>query len=142
VKVANPAQPRKADPTQPEEVADPVHPGMAINPTQPGVPRVVMGRGRSRPTPKWCPSGISKTQRRRLQKMRQQEIAEKRMEEEWDAWFEKARPMTKPKKHGERRAWRGRKTVAMLVVMEASREKKHHVKRKAVLVCPVRWRST
>jgi hypothetical protein len=30
--------------------------------------------------------------------MRQRELAEKRMEEEWDAWFAQARPMAKPKK--------------------------------------------
>jgi hypothetical protein len=44
--------------------------------------------------PQWCPRGISKTQRRRLQKMHQKEITEKREEEDWDKWFNHPRPMT------------------------------------------------
>jgi hypothetical protein len=36
--------------------------------------RMMVGR---KPAPRWCPSGISKTQRHRLQKMWQREIAEK-----------------------------------------------------------------
>jgi hypothetical protein len=38
------------------------------------------------------------TQRRRLQKMRQREIEEKRREEERDRWFNQARPMLGVKK--------------------------------------------
>jgi hypothetical protein len=34
--------------------------------------------------PQWCPSGINKTQRCRLQKMRQRELTEKEKEEEHD----------------------------------------------------------
>ena len=34
-----------------------------------------------RPTPLWCPRGITKTQKCRLQKMRQRELAEKKEEE-------------------------------------------------------------
>jgi hypothetical protein len=37
-----------------------------------------------RPAPRWCPRGITNTQKRRLQKMRQRELAEKKEEEEWD----------------------------------------------------------
>jgi hypothetical protein len=36
-------------------------------------------------------------QKCRLQKMRQRELAEKKEEEEWDYWFNRLRPMTKPK---------------------------------------------
>jgi hypothetical protein len=47
--------------------------------------------------PQWCPRGITKTHKRRLQKMCQRELAEKKEEEEWDYWFNHLRPMTKPK---------------------------------------------
>jgi hypothetical protein len=50
-----------------------------------------------RPAPRWCPMGITKTQKRRLQKMCQRELAEKTEEEEWDYWFNCLRPMTKLK---------------------------------------------
>jgi hypothetical protein len=40
-----------------------------------------------RPAPWWCPRGITKTQKHRLQKMRQRELAKKKEEEEWDYWF-------------------------------------------------------
>jgi hypothetical protein len=56
-----------------------------------------VGRIGKRPAPRWCPKGLTKMQRRRLQKMRQREIAEKGMDQR-DAWFNQARPMTKPKK--------------------------------------------
>jgi hypothetical protein len=50
-----------------------------------------------RPAPRWCLSGISKTQSRRLQKLRQKELAKKREEEERDREFNHTRPMTKVK---------------------------------------------
>jgi hypothetical protein len=50
-----------------------------------------------RPAPQWCPRGISKTQKHRLQKMCQRELADKKEEEERDYWFNRLRPMTKPK---------------------------------------------
>jgi hypothetical protein len=37
-----------------------------------------------RPAPRWCPRGITKTRKRRLQKMRQMELAKKKEEEERD----------------------------------------------------------
>jgi hypothetical protein len=46
------------------------------------------------PSPRWCPAGCSKTQRRRLQKMRQKKM---RREMEQDQWFSGARPMVKVK---------------------------------------------
>jgi hypothetical protein len=49
-----------------------------------------------RPVPRWCPRGITKIQRRILQKMHQTELAEKKEEEEWDYWFNRLWPMTKP----------------------------------------------
>jgi hypothetical protein len=45
---------------------------------------------RKPPAPKWCLQGLSKTQQRRLQKLRQMEIAEKLREKERDRWFNKA----------------------------------------------------
>jgi hypothetical protein len=50
-----------------------------------------------RPTPRWCRRGITKTQKCRLQMMRQRELAEKKEEEERDYWFNHLQPMTKPK---------------------------------------------
>jgi hypothetical protein len=45
----------------------------------------------------WCPRGITKTQKCRLQKMHQRELTEKKEEEERDYWFNRLRPMTKLK---------------------------------------------
>ena len=45
-----------------------------------------------RPTARWCPRGITKTQKRRLQQMRQRELDEKKEEEEHDYWFNRLRP--------------------------------------------------
>jgi hypothetical protein len=56
-----------------------------------------------RPAPQWCPRGITKTQKCRLQKMRQKELAEKKEEEEWDYWVNHLRPMMKLKQ-----TWRGK----------------------------------
>jgi hypothetical protein len=47
--------------------------------------------------PWWCPRGITKTQKCILQKMRQIELVKKKEEEERDYWFNRLRPMTKPK---------------------------------------------
>jgi hypothetical protein len=40
-----------------------------------------VGKIGRRPAPRWCPKGLTKMQRRRLQKMRQREIAEKEVED-------------------------------------------------------------
>jgi hypothetical protein len=50
-----------------------------------------------RPAPRWCPRGINKTQKHKLQKMCQRELAEKKKEEERDYWCNRLRPMSKPK---------------------------------------------
>jgi hypothetical protein len=50
-----------------------------------------------RPAPWWCPRGITKTQKHRLQKMHQRELTEKKEEDERDYWFNRLCPMTKPK---------------------------------------------
>jgi hypothetical protein len=47
--------------------------------------------------PWWCPRGITKTQKHRLQKMRQRELAEEKEEQERDYCFNSLWPMTKPK---------------------------------------------
>jgi hypothetical protein len=60
-----------------------------------GTAVVKVGR---KPAPQWCPRGIRKTQRRRLQKLCQKELGEKRDDEEHDRWFNHARPMMKVKK--------------------------------------------
>jgi hypothetical protein len=50
-----------------------------------------------RPTPWWCPRGITKTQKCQLQKLRQKELAQKKEEEDRDYWFNRSWPMTKSK---------------------------------------------
>jgi hypothetical protein len=45
-----------------------------------------------RPAPRWCPRGITKTQKHRLQQMHQRELDEKKEEEEQDYWFNRLRP--------------------------------------------------
>jgi hypothetical protein len=47
--------------------------------------------------PQWYPTGLSKTQRRRLQKLHKSEIDKEREENTHDEWFNKVRPMTRPK---------------------------------------------
>jgi hypothetical protein len=42
------------------------------------------------------PMGITKAQKRRLQKMHQRELAEKKEEKDWDYWFNRLWSMTKP----------------------------------------------
>jgi hypothetical protein len=49
-----------------------------------------------RPAPRWCPRGNTKTEKCKLQKMRQRELAEKK-EDEQDYWFNHLWLMTKPK---------------------------------------------
>jgi pyruvate/2-oxoacid:ferredoxin oxidoreductase beta subunit len=49
---------------------------------------------RKRTAPRWHRRGITKTQKNRLQKMRQRELAEKKEEEERECWFNRLWPMT------------------------------------------------
>jgi hypothetical protein len=49
------------------------------------------------PAPRWFPRGITRTQKCRLKKMCQRELAEKKEEEERDYWFNHLRTMTKLK---------------------------------------------
>jgi hypothetical protein len=50
-----------------------------------------------RPALRCCPRGISKTQKHRLRKLQQKELAKKKQEEDRDYWFNRPRPMTKLK---------------------------------------------
>jgi hypothetical protein len=50
------------------------------------------------PAPRWCPPGLTKTQRRRVQKLRAREIEERRREAKRDTWFNKEHPMITNKK--------------------------------------------
>jgi hypothetical protein len=50
------------------------------------------------PTPRRCPSGLSKMLRRRLQKPRKKEIKQGKAEAAHDTWFIEARPMKLPRK--------------------------------------------
>jgi hypothetical protein len=40
--------------------------------------------------PHWCPAGLTKTQHRRLQKLRKQEIEREKEEKAHDEWFNEA----------------------------------------------------
>jgi hypothetical protein len=46
------------------------------------------------PAPRWCPPGLTKTQRQHVQKLRAQEIREWQLETESDQRFNQVRPMT------------------------------------------------
>ena len=68
---------------------------------------VLDGRGRknrgsvapgTKPTPRWCPPRLSRTQKRHVQRLRTIEMTEKMKEEERDRWFNEDRPMVIPKK--------------------------------------------
>jgi hypothetical protein len=50
------------------------------------------GRNKRVPQPRWCLVGLTKTQQRRLQKLRQKELELEKEEKVRDAWFDKARP--------------------------------------------------
>uniref|UniRef100_A0A804R3E7 Uncharacterized protein n=1 Tax=Zea mays TaxID=4577 RepID=A0A804R3E7_MAIZE len=52
----------------------------------------------TKPAPRWCPPGLSRTQKRRVQRLRTMEMTEKMEEEERDRWFNEDRPMVIPKK--------------------------------------------
>jgi hypothetical protein len=52
----------------------------------------------TKPLPRWCPTGLIKTQMRRVQKLWAREIAEKRREEERDRWFNQERRLVATKK--------------------------------------------
>jgi hypothetical protein len=65
-----------------------------------GVKKLDEGKGaapRKRPAPWWCPGGITKTQKYKLQKMHQFKLAKKKEEEARDYWFNRLWSMTKPK---------------------------------------------
>ena len=47
--------------------------------------------------PKWCPSGLTKAQKRRLQRMRSHEKEEQEAEKLRDKLFNESRPMVPPK---------------------------------------------
>jgi hypothetical protein len=53
---------------------------------------------RTKPGPRWCPPGLTKTQCHRVQKLRASEIREKEKEAARDQWFNQERPMTMPAK--------------------------------------------
>jgi hypothetical protein len=51
-----------------------------------------------RPAPRWCPRGITKTQKTHIAKYASKRVGrEKKVEEERDYWFNRLRPMTKLK---------------------------------------------
>jgi|UniRef100_A0A804U6P0 hypothetical protein len=52
----------------------------------------------TKPAPRWCPPGLSRTQKHRVQRLRTMEMIEKIKEEERDRWFNPDRPMVIPKK--------------------------------------------
>jgi hypothetical protein len=51
------------------------------------------GQGKRHPKPRWCPTGLSKTQRRRLQKLRTKELEEEWEEKLCEEWFNEVRPV-------------------------------------------------
>jgi hypothetical protein len=53
---------------------------------------------RTAPASCWCPPCLTKTQRRRVQKLRAKELEEKKGEVERDRWFNQERPMVEATK--------------------------------------------
>jgi hypothetical protein len=51
----------------------------------------------TKPEPRWCPIGLSHTQKRRVQRMRALEIREEITEKELEEWFNRGRPMVPQK---------------------------------------------
>jgi hypothetical protein len=47
--------------------------------------------------PRWCPLGLTKTKKRKLQRLRNQEIVEQEAEKQRDKLFNDARPMVPAK---------------------------------------------
>jgi hypothetical protein len=47
--------------------------------------------------PQWCPSGLTHTQKRRVQRLRASEIKEETAEKKRNKWFNRDRPMMSPK---------------------------------------------
>jgi hypothetical protein len=81
-----------------------------------------------RPAPRWCLSGISKTQCCRLQKLGQKELPEKRDEEERDRWFNHARPMTKVKQ-----TWRDKRLAHEENDSDSDRSNEGRIEEKVVV---------
>lgn len=52
-------------------------------------------KARKVPEPRWCPAGLTKTQRRRLLKLHKKQIDEEKRKKACDEWFNRARPMTR-----------------------------------------------
>ncbi|KAJ1259172.1 hypothetical protein BS78_10G133800 [Paspalum vaginatum] len=47
----------------------------------------------TQPKPRWCPGGLTHTQKRRVQRLRALEIREEQAEKKRDEWFNQVRPM-------------------------------------------------
>jgi hypothetical protein len=47
--------------------------------------------------PRWCPRGITKTQKMQFAKDASKRVGQEKKEEEWEYWFNNVRAMTKPK---------------------------------------------
>jgi hypothetical protein len=56
------------------------------------------GQKRRALEPRWCPTGLTKMQRRKLQKLHKSELEKERAENAHDDWFNQARPMSVPRK--------------------------------------------
>jgi hypothetical protein len=50
----------------------------------------------TKPRPQWCPTGLTHTQKRRVQRLRALKIMEKITEKKRDKWFSRDRPMVPP----------------------------------------------
>jgi hypothetical protein len=70
------------------------------------------------PAPRWCPTGLTRTQRRRVHKLRAKEIEEKRREDERDRWFNQERHVIPPGRLGRKKELRGRRGVMGPVMMK------------------------
>ena len=89
LKLKEPAEVKPAEPSPPVPTGSLE---AAANNQEPGSSQV-MPRDPKYTQPRWCPLGITKMQRRKLQRLRNQEKAEKEAERFRDESFNRKRPM-------------------------------------------------
>jgi hypothetical protein len=65
--------------------------------------------------PRWCPHGLTHTQKRKLQWLRLVELWEKEREKRWDELFNEIKPMTLPKQE-----WRQKEATQRLMAEPAT----------------------
>jgi hypothetical protein len=53
--------------------------------------------------PRWCPLGLTRTKKRKLQRLRLAKMQEREQEKQWDKQFDEIKPRTLPKQEWRRK---------------------------------------